>query len=307
MKMNILALIITLVVGVILTGALLGPVVADITTTEATFVNEGAFYVELDPTESYTVEYNYTEKPGVVVINGMDMDIPFSTGYTIMAIDNAILRLQSGDLSIQYKGDNYNIVGIDELNLTVANGSVSGTYKTGLAGGTKTQAWPTTTYNKCYIASPVDSELIMTQYNVPVMIDGDAEIFAFGQTRFNDDTLRLIKIEGTINNGVTVQILDRTTGEATEGATVTNLSINATEIDGYQNLYQLTSITFVGADDDSSANVTYSAYIVPTEVTAERSQHLDAGQNALIGVIPIMVIVALLMIAVGAIAYRRAD
>ena len=42
-------------------------------------------------------------------------------------------------------------------------------------------------------------------------------------------------------------------------------------------------------------------------MTAELANHLTPGQIALLNAIPIMVIVALLMAAVGAVALRRAD
>lgn len=306
-KMNALTLIITLVVGVILTGALLGPVISDATKTHETFTNTGAFYVELDPADEYTIEYDAAEAANKVTINDTTIDVP--NGYTILALDNSILRIQ--DNTLQYKGAGSYIVNIIKCDLSVSNGTVTGSYYLRDAPTTEV-SWPSTTYTKAYVASPTQQDYVMTVYNTTSKMTGDSDIFAFGQTGFvtsGSTVLYLIKIEGTIDDGVTVSILDRTTGVAVSTATVEDLSINKTAVAGYVDLYDLTSITFKAKilDTDNWTNVSYSAYIVPSEVTAELSDHLTPGQISLMGAIPVMVIVALLMAAVGAIAYRRAD
>lgn len=299
---NILGSIVSLTVVVICVAAIMMPVVSDATKTTETFTNEGAFYVEVDPATDYTIEYDYSTDPGVLVINGDEVNIPFSNGYTVLSIDDAILRVV-WDNTLQYKGDNSYIVSIEMLDLTVSNGSITGTYQK--AGGSET-SWPTTTYTKAYIISPDEQDLVMTAYNSTPKMNGDSEVYAFGQTIVNNNWY-LFKITGTIDDGVTVSCLDPTSGEAVEGATISNLSINKTAVDGYLDLYNLTSITFtVTLADESTADCTYTAYIVPAEVTAELAQHLSSGEIALLNAIPVLVIVSLVIGAVGiAITSRR--
>lgn len=304
-KTNLLTLVVTLTVGIILAGSLLAPVVADATTTERTFVNDGAFYVEVDPSETYTVEYDKAADLGVVYINGEPLSVNFSTGYTILAIDNAILRLQSGDTTIQYKGNGSYITGIKNLDITVANGTITGTY---IGTSNVETAWPTTTYTECHIASPAKQDFVMTEYNSTVKMKGDSEIFAFGQTSVKNNTvLLLFKIEGNIKDGVTVTALGSSSGVVDSNAVVSDLTINATPVNGYIDLYDLSSITFNVGYEDTTTAVTYSAYIVPESVTAELANHFNSGEIAILNAIPMLIIIGLVLLGVGAIFVRNRD
>lgn len=301
---NMVGGIVSLAVVVICVAAIMMPVLNEATTTEKTFTNEGAFYVEADPSDTYTIEYDKATKQGVIYINDTALDLSFTTGYTIMALDKSMLRLQSSDSTLQYKGNGAYITGIVNADLTISNGTVSGTYQT--TPGSDLD-WPETTYTDVYIASPSEQELVMTEYNATSKVLGDSEIFALGQTMVNS-VWYLFKITGTVEDGVTVACLDRTTGEEVEGAVISNLSINKTAVDGYLDLYDLTSITFtVTLADTSTANCTYSAYIIPAEVTAERSQHLSDAENMILNAIPALVIVALVIGALGVFVTSRRD
>lgn len=297
---NMIGGIVSLAVVVICVAAIMMPVLSDATKTHETFVNEGAFYVEVDPTDQYTLEYDASTDPNTVVINGEDVAI--SANYTFMALDKSILRMTSVP-NLQYKGDGQYLVEITKLSLTISEGSVTGTYTDSI---TTDGAWPTTTYTKAYIASATEQDLVMTEYSDTPKLNGDSDIFAFGQTSVGG-TLYLFKITGTIDDGLTVATLDRTSGEEVEGAVISNLSINKTAVSGYTDLYEVTSITFtVTLADTSTANCTYTAYIVPSEVTAEKSVHFTDAENMLINAIPALVIVALVIGAVGiAITSRR--
>ena len=308
-KTNLLTLVVTLTVGIILAGSLLMPVLADATTTKRTFTNDGAFYVEVDPSDTYTIKYDKATESGIVYINDDVLDVDFSTGYTIFAIDNAILRLQSNDYTLQYKGDGNYITGLIKVDLTISNGAVTGKYQIGANPGVDV-TWPTTTYTTAFVASPTPQEYVMTEYNSDTKINNDDNIIAFGQTYLStseDPKWALINITGNIKDGVTVDVLDSTTGDALTGATVADLSVNATKADGYKTLYDLTSITFNVTYDGATTAVTYSAYVVPATVTAELSQHLDAGEIALLNALPVIVIIGLVLAGVGAIFMRNRD
>lgn len=302
MNNKLIPIVLTLVVGIILAGSVLMPVLNDATKTEQTFANKGAFFVELDPSDSYTIEYDGNAN-NTIVVN--DTAITLNKDYTLVALDNAILRLNAATHKFDWNGNGSYLAGMTEFSLTFADGSISGTYKT--TGDTT--AWPTMSYDKIYVISPDAQPLIMSDYSEPVKIKGDSEIVAFGRSVLNDagtNKQYLIQIEGTINDGVTVTVSNVSSGQDI-GATITDLSINCTPVQGYNDLYDLTSITFKAAvsEGDTTTNVTFSAYIVPSEVTAELSQHLTPGQIALLGAIPIMVIVALLVVAVGVVARRN--
>ena len=304
-KTNLLTLVVTLTVGIILAGSLLMPVLSDATTTERTFTNDGAFYVEADPNETYTIEYDNTVANNTITVNGTD--ITLDRDYTLVALENAILRLDSSSHKLDWNGNGSYIVNINKLSLTIASGSISGTYT---STGDET-AWPTMTYDKIYVISPTEQSLIMSDYSVPVKVKGDSELFAMGRTVLNDGGVNkqfLVQIVGSIDDGVDVTIANVSTG-VDIGAVITDLSINYTPVQGYNDLYTLTSITFKAATAENGqvTNVTFSAYIVPATVTAELSQHLDAGEIALLNALPILVIIGLVLAGVGAIFIRNRD
>lgn len=297
MSNKIIGVVLTVVVGVIMLGSVFAPILADAMATEDTFTNEGAFYVEADPSDTYTLEYSLTDAPGVLVINGENATVPF-TGYSVLILDKSILRAEGADNTLQYRGDSQSIAGISKLDITISNGEVTGTYRLKWdSAETSDHSWPTTTYTTAYVASTTAQDLIMSNYNNPVKMNGVSEIFAFGQTAIGNTNV-LVKISGSIDDNVTVSVLDRTTGEAIT-ATITNLSINKTAVDSHIDLYELNSITFTATlEDESTANMTYSAYIVPAEVTAERAVHFDAAALAVLGSLMVVFIVAILLIAV---------
>lgn len=293
------ALIVGVVVALVLAGAVL-PVFAETTSATDKFTNKGAFFVEIDPTDTYTIKYDKAVDLGVVYINDKALNVPFSTGYTILAIDNAILRLQSGDNTVQYKGDGHYITGILKLDITVANGAISGIFQTGTSGGVDS-AWPDTAYTTAFIASPDPQDYVMTEYNTVAKMNGDSIIKAFGQTQLNTTSnpqLAIISITGNIDDGVNVSVLNSSTGAVIEGAEVSDLQINHTAVNNYINLYDLTSITFKVTYDSTVTAVTYSAYVVPSEVTAEKSVHPDGPLTVILNVLPLLAIAGLVTGAV---------
>lgn len=300
----IVAVAIALTVGIVTFSGVLIPAIESGVDTEDTFTNIGAFYVEVNPTDTYTIEYDKATEVGVVYINDEPLNVEFSTGYTILAIDNAILRLQSGDSTIQYKGNGQYITGIKMLNITVSDGSISGTFQT--LSNESPVSWPTTSYTKVFIASTETQDNVMTYYTSankgPVKMNGDSNIQAFGQTSLNTSgspVLSLINISGNIDDGVTINVLNATTGVAIEGVTISNLSINADPVSGYIDLYNLTSITFTITYDGVTTDVSYSAYVIPTEVTAEKSIHADASTILLFQTIPVFIVLGMIVAVVG--------
>lgn len=304
---DLTAILVVAMVGCVLVAGFI-PVVGESVTATTTFVNNGAFYVEVDPADTYTIEYDKSAEAGVVYINDEPLNVAFSTGYTILAIDNAILRLQSGDSTIQYKGNGVYITGIKYLDITVSNGSITGSFQT--PSNESPLTWPETTYTECYIASTEKQDWIMSTYTDSVKMLGDSHIHAFGQTVLTTEgspVTALIKIDGNISDGVDVSVLNATTGEEYATATIDDLSINATAVNGYLNLYDLTSITFKAKilDTDGWTNVSYSAYIVPASVTAEKAIHADENTASMIAMIPFILIMGIVLMFVGVVLVRR--
>ena len=304
---RIVALVVGASVMVLIFSALLVPIINDATTTEKTFINSGAFYVEADPSNEYTLQYDRGSEPGVLYVNDVPIALP-SSSYSVLVLDKSILRMEGFNNTMEYRGNGSTIAGIGVLDITVSAGSVTGTYQR--FDGPTEFTWPTTTYTDAYVISDSTQDLIMSDYAIPVKMNEDSPIFGFGLTRdgAGGTALFLSKIEGNIEDGVTVGILDVNTGEALSGATVSNLSINATKLNEYVDLYQLTSITYtVTLANESTYNVTYSAYIVPAEVTSELAVHPDAATLSMLSVIPIIVMIGIVLAVVGVAIVGRND
>lgn len=279
------------------------PVIQETTSATDTFTNDGAFYVEVEPNDTYTIEYDNTVANNTIIVNGTE--ITLDRDYTLVALENAILRLNSSGHKLDWNGNGSYIVNINKLDLTIASGSITGTYT---STGDETE-WPTMTYDKIYVISPTEQSLIMSDYSVPVKVKGDSELFAMGRTILNDNGVNkqfLVQIVGSIDDGVNVIISNVSTG-IDIGAVITDLSINYTPVQGYNDLYTLTSITFKAATEigGQTSNVTFSAYIVPAEVTAEKEYHPDSTLSTVINLLPLIAGVGLLMFLIGEFLYTR--
>lgn len=298
-KMNALTLIITLVVGVILTGALLGPVVNDATNTEDTFTNEGLWRMaELKDGDDYTyIDPNWTYENDPLNIN--------KTGSNALLGEEWCIRSNGQYRSSTGSGNLVNVALATTDNITFTGSGINGAYVQSLPG----------------YGARADGDFIMSDYNKPTYVLKDSLIYATGVSTV-DGVSMIIHIEGNIEDGVTINAYSQFNANSNpypntiSDVVVSNVSINAEAISGYVDLYKLTSITadvsFTNTTPESvvsthSGDITYSSYVVPYQVTAELAEHLTPGQISLIGAIPVMVIVALLMAAVGAIALRRAD
>lgn len=301
-KTNVLTLIITLVVGVILTGALLGPVINGATTTNKTFENVGDFEMTFDERDSVTIIWDGTN-PLQMSVNGeiIPLDASIFTSSqrrSVVMSDNFCIRTNtsSGNKAVQYNGPSGSSIFFTTSTMTIVceNGAYT-VYK-----GEDSVA--TGTYTYLYTLSN-DGEFVMKYKNTPAYVLGNSEIYAMGTSKVSGSEEFGVKITGNVEDGVSV-----TTWRGGDW-TYSDVSVNANAVDGYLNLYSLDSITATATSGDEAytGTITYNYFLVPAKVTAELSEHLTPGQIALMSAIPVMVIVALLMAAVGAIALRRAD
>lgn len=309
-KMNVLTLIITLVVGVILTGALLGPVIDDATATEKTFDNAAnsiAYFDKVGETDEITFEWDHLN-PTVATINGEEVALPDPTNFYY-----GVSLITTEGMSIRYykEGtDNYHVqsIGGGQTAGYYGNASVNSGYDltlnisaASIANPDNTRSYSTT--GNTYIVS-TSGEYVMKSSDTPAYLLGDSNTIATGLT--------------IVSSVWVVMGWDSNTGAEIEPAvyypaneyTISNVNVDASDVDGYIGVTKLNKVTYTVTKNDDptvTANITYSYFIVPASVTGELSQHLTPGQISLMGAIPVMVIVALLMVAVGAIAYRRAD
>ena len=298
MKTNALTLIITLVVGVILAGSLLGPVISDAQKTigdEVTYTNSmtSSNQYRYDYVDSLELTATASETDGVsydFVINGKEITL---IGDYMLAVASDGIVIQIGTagqfaystyMETYASEPNLSPTTYPEVTLTMSGGSWS--LKAGdttLKDGTYT--WIVTykddgryvAHNSSVVGAychetPSDFIVYGGGYS-----SGDLDTFySYGQGKL---TVAVSDYEGTLN-------------------------WNTTLVDGTTDVYKVTTCNITISDGEN--NETYTPYrcLYLYEVTGHES---GGASYTLIGAIPIMVIVALLMLAVGAIAYRRAD
>lgn len=298
MKTNVLTLIITLVVGVILTGALLGPVISDVSKTSNDFDNSS--YAIYNMKELETGD-NWTYADSTWSLNGDALTTSGSGSISVIVTDNAVIRQNS-----QARGTTVNMNGVSDVEI------IEVTDSNALSINDSTEVAYTAGYG-----ATGEGQYIMKTYSDKAYVTGDTPIWATGITSLVDGKSKsnmVCHIEGTINDGLTVTVSNVSAGTVSD-IVVGEYTLNATKVDGYKDLYLLDNVVFgitanytdVDTPVEYSINASYSTFILPKTITAELSDHLTPGQISLMGAIPIMVIVALLMTAVGAIALRRND
>lgn len=314
MNNKLIPIVLTLVVGIILAGSVLVPVLNDATTTHKTFTNDGYLRlgeISAEDTETYTITWTY-ENPHQFVINDEVYVMPEgnTTGsvfpYTLFATDGWGLRYsQTGtagnvDLNLYGSGESASLIWYAT---TTDSDTVTITLNEGTATFVKNS---TTSVTKSYTAAFIpdsDGAYVLKKGDTSAYLNADSVIYSTGRTSttFGTYTFAInINLSGNVE-GVEVNAI------APTGFTTSNVVIDSSEVSGYKDLYKFDKVTFdiTQTSTSISAGAVYSQVIVPYQVTAELSEHLTPGQIALLGAIPVMVIVALLVVAVGTVARRN--
>lgn len=293
-------IVLTLAVGIILAGSVLVPVLNDATETEKTYTNSGYWYMSSDDSEPHTFEF---VSGHTWIIDGVE--------YNTDTEDPSQLKtlISTGDMVMRNNGwANGNTSGFmggtpTFAKFTIYNGKISGEYQNTSQAAHQTIDYD---YDSIYFAQFTSDDNTLTKYNIGnIYLKDDSEIFCNGFSKINN-TVVLIKIEGTITN-LKLTIYNQYEGsDLTDTYEITDLTVNKVETD-CKDLFKVSSITFTATPtgEETGTEVTYSSFIVPSEVTGELKEHLTPGQIALMGAIPVLVIVALLVVAVGVVARRN--
>lgn len=301
MNNKLIPLVITLVVGIILAGSVLMPVLNDATKTEVTYTNEGYYRMAEIGDESISIVWDHTE-PTQLTVNDEVVDlskVPKNTVTTILVTDQTIVRYApiTSDTLVQiysstgYVGAGVNAgtdmeITIEDTTLTAFNGTTTVT-KT-IAGG-------------YYVSN--DGKWIMKANGTDAFIHKDDSIIVLAGNTTVGSVAVGVYANGTINDGLDIDTVQ--TDSVVRTPTYGDVTFTYTDVSGAIDLVKLSDCKFTITLDDTTVNATYSYFLVPYEVTAELSQHLTPGQIALMGAIPVLVIVALLVVAVGVVARRN--
>lgn len=303
---RIIGLVLALVVGGLLVGGLLIPSIEGMTATEKTLENEGYLKmtsIAADDTTTYVIEWDVTT-PNVMTVNNEPVELNLANAPAGVSV------IFDNDWGCRANVTNGAITSISYIpnagNTTVASSTLVCTLSEGsmtlVADGTTTR---TEDYTVAYIPN-ANGAFVMKNSTTTAYILEDSELIGFGISAVNyapsGSGQRGIIFDGSIEDGITPNIWRPPTDTT---STITDVEINATQDGKYIGIYKLSNITMVfnHVDEDQTAqtNLTYSYFLVPSSVTAELTQHLDATQIAMFGVISILGIVALVVVAANGI------
>lgn len=305
---NFVGLLVFGVIGVIVLAAFV-PIISETTSATKTFENEGYFYMQkitADDENTYTLEYVYDPDSTKLSYeyNGQAIDTsnwPVSPLNVTLASDGNswLVRASPNNeyVGMQAVGYGFAFGGHNTWSVTIEFDS--GTVTATAINSSDVSATYTTTYTEMWIYSPTPTDYIMKKSNVGAYMHEDSEYVAMGITSVTAWNTG-IKIVGNLDDFTATIIYppNLTT-------TVTNKEIVKTQTTGYLNLYSLDKLTFTINDGTTTVDATYSYFIVPATVTAEKSVHPDDALSSVIDLLPLIAGIGLMIILVAEFLYTR--
>ena len=287
-------LVVALVIGIVLVTSAVVPLASDYSDAKI-FKNEGYYDMRyIDTTADVDLSWD-AQDPHKVIVNDETIElptIPASRRTTIVAGDSFIIRYYD-----------------DKLQWTTTGGSsyITEDATFTASGGNCNMSWGTSSVDKTYTSLYIPSSngpLVMKKYDESVYMNGDSEFVAIGTSDIGSANVG-IKIVGSIEDGAEIS-----TWKASSGAvwTFSNITITNTPVDGYKDLYKLSTITADATDNSEPANtgsITYSYYMVPLEVTADPDN--PVAYKNLVKVVPLMAFIMLVVAAAGMVYFKNRD
>ena len=298
-----LEMVVGVAVGVLILAAALFPVIDEATATNVTLTNDGyARYTSInaDDADEVVIEWDYTN-PKFIEVNGESMDISAYSGMwaSIVFGEQWTVRYNysTNSTQLQYFGQtNADFVYAYEsssLNLTVTLSSGTVT----VTNGTLTK---TATYTTAYYPDASGNMIMKKSNEKCYLLEDSSIIIANGMTYSNPYTIGVF-FNGTIENGLSFELFRNL-----DDFTVSNVEAHYTTNNQYLGVIELSNVTFDLTPGENPAIVaTYSYFLVPYQITAEKAVHADADTIELLETIPILITVGLIMGIVGVIAARR--
>lgn len=294
---NLLTLTITLVVGIILAGSLLMPVLNAYDEPTRTYINEGVPYALIDSED--TTEHIIIIKADGVTCDGETIDASaYLTGdYTLVFGEHSIIRYSPGNGRVVFGGSNGPDTSSIFTDLRTANSeetltvTIVGDELTTLNGETTR----TVTDNWAYISSTEGAY----RYCVNPCVTATDRVIGGGVTYSPFSSATVICFDGTIEE-ITAKI-----ARANPAATLDEVRVSTSPVSG--NLVKIDAIYFDCTQSDTNKTATYTYFLAPEKITYNNPDYLGAGNSALLGAIPILIIIGLVMLGVGAIAVRNRD
>ena len=296
-------LVVALVIGIVLVTSAVVPLASNYSDAK-TFKNEGVFnYGIFKPTDTYT--FTYAASTGELTINGESVTVPgvdltHFNSYSVLASDDWLFRYGANN-----SGYYLQVVGKDSGGNTLLSGGVTctatideGVLKVQLTGSDNTVTNKTLGFTEFYSIVPDEDVAVMKISNQAVYIKGDSPLYGSGLTTVSAWN-NAFHFEGTYDDGITIS------SPNLSAATFDNITWNIEPVDGYIDLYKLTSIEFDITNNDTTVHATYSYFGVPSEVTADPDN--PAAYKNLVKVVPLMAFIMLVVAAAGMVYFKNKD
>lgn len=300
MENKLVAGIVAAAIAVIVLAGVLMPALSNATTTETTFKNEGyGRYSDIGSSadNEITISWDHTD-PTVFIVDGVEIkyDMPSNLGgiSVVFGTDFSVrLIYGSNGYGVQYIGPSNS----DYLLTSEQNGlDMTISLNQGTITLTDTNTTPTVktlSYTTAYYPNPNGQYSMKDSSEAAYLLKDSSFMIANGMTGSAG-----IYFIGTVDDGVTISLY-RVTG------TTDNVVMNYTDDPNYVGLVELSNITFDITVSGNTTSATYSYFLVPYEVTAEKAVHLTDAMNVILSVIPIIIIVAVLLGVVAIFIIRR--
>ena len=298
---ELIGLVVVGLVGCIMVAGFI-PVLNETVDPDTTFTNDGYFHLnKINATDNatYTISWD-ADDSDILTVNGVDISVSSTNGgsflqYSIFASETDMIRVGTTDGTgvtlawVQIRGGQIAYATTSTLfNATIANGTLTATF-----GENDTR---TATYTTAYIIDETGTgSYVMKKSNESAYMLADSIIYSVGFTH-----PAVYRVEGTIEN-VTVTNLQSGDTEVT----ISNEQIHKSVVSGYNGLYAFDNVTFDATISGVTTTNTYSYVIVPYEVTAEKTIHADSATASMIALLPLILIMGIVLMFVGAILVRR--
>ena len=272
------------------------PVMGEVTSATDTLTNDGYMRytsIDADSADTIVISWDHT-KPSKMTINDVEVDIvcPSNSTISLAFADNFCFRYNTVGPAVDCYGAVGNTVSAsvsDALDITL-------TLSSGTATVVNTDTTPATysyTYTTAYYPDS-NGAYIMKDKDKTAFVHPDTTIIVANGMTIVGSRIG-VYFDGTIDNGYTFNYFNT-------GTTVTESNVNSdySEVSAYVNLVALSKITMHITKGVDEVDATYSYFLVPYEITAEKAIHPDGPTTAILNMLPIIVGAGLLL---GAIAF----
>lgn len=312
---TIITVVIAGMLGAIVFSSML-PVFAETTSATNTFTNEGYYTMDrLTEDSSFTLTWDYT-KPSIITVDGMDYDLSNVgltkwVSYTIFGSDNFVLRyrITDTDTIVQYYGPSSASIGfmyasiLSSSNLSVTVDEGNATFSTTNTSYTEPSIIDIDVDKAYCINTSNNGDYVMKKSNESVYVVEDSTIVVLaGITSTLPNTDVGIYATGTINDNLNASAFR---GTNTYDVTFNDFEYTTSNVNNYVGLVELSKVDFIATQNNTDYNVTYSYFIVPSEVTAEKVNHVEGPIKAIMDLLPILIGIGLVIGIAGVVLARR--